>query len=117
MFFLPEGVGEWLFGKGFYLFRNKHGLEATDNGWSNELCFGGLVYMIPLLVMLILIIRQLIKNKGIGFGLAFFLTMSIVNTKTVLLPSRTIFYLMMLLLFITTPNTKKKINCCNHRIE
>lgn len=104
-FILPGDLGTWLFGRGFYLFRNQHHLLTTDVGWSNILNYGGLVYSIPFIYMMYVICNQISKKKGWGMGAAILITMAIVNTKTILFPSRTIFFIIMIVLFAVTQKT------------
>lgn len=98
-FILPSNFGTWIIGDGFYLFRNEHHLVATDVGWSNILNYGGLVYSIPYVYMMFVICQQIAKRKGWGLGSAVLITLLIVNTKTILFPSRTIFFIVMIMMF------------------
>ena len=49
-FFLPDGI-DFVFGKGFRIYGSdaaKHGMAATDIGYSNDMFMGGIVYCILL---------------------------------------------------------------------
>ena len=104
MWIWPDNVIQWIFGRGYILFRNTHGVMKSDVGWVNELNFGGLVYFLPLLYMFYLVYKQLKINKGRSLALFVFITIIIVNTKGRLYPQYSIFYIMMMVMMVTTRN-------------
>ena len=107
MWILPEDLPQWIIGRGYYLLRNEHGVKASDVGWINQLSYGGLMYVIPLIIYLLSIIRNLIKNKSLQFGIFCFLSFIIVNTKSSIFPSSVLFKLIMMLYFIYALNKSK----------
>lgn len=109
MWVMPSNIFQWIFGRGFYLFGNQHGITRSDVGWVNQLNFGGLLYFIPFVYMLYLIYKSFVQNKGRSFGLFILTTILIVNTKGRLIPSYSLFYIIMLIMFVTTPASKTQL--------
>lgn len=110
----PDTVGEWLFGRGFSLFRNTKGFISSDIGWIIQLNFGGIIYMLLMLYLFYCIFRRLLKCKGLSFTLFFIATFILINTKSTLYPSSSSFCLIMLLYFSIVYNNnaiiKKPLN-------
>lgn len=105
MWVIPDNPLSWMLGSGFYLFRNEHGIQASDVGWINELWYGGLLYLLPLLFLFYKIYKNFRKKRGLWFGLFILITIIIVNTKSTLFPSSVMFYLIMMIFFAS--NFKK----------
>lgn len=108
MWVLPDDFFQWIIGRGYYLLRNEHGVHASDVGWINQLSYGGLLYVVPLLFFLYGIFRKVCKYKNLWFGLFFLSTIVIVNTKSSIFPSSVQFNALMMLYFIFAMNYYEK---------
>ena len=102
MWVLPDDLLQWITGRGYYLFRNEHGVRASDVGWINELAYGGLIYLIPLLLLFYWIYRNVRHSKSLWYGLFFLMTIIVVNTKSTIFPSSVMFYTLMMMYFVTS---------------
>lgn len=100
MWVLPDDPIQWIVGRGYYLLRNEHGIKASDVGWINQLSYGGLIYLIPLLVFFLSIFRNVCKNKNLWYGLFFLSTIIIVNTKSSIFPSSVQLNVLMMMCFV-----------------
>ena len=83
MFIVPHSVSDWLFGSGIYLFA----IQKSDVGWINQLNYGGLFYLLLIIILFYYMMRRLFKIGYKPYALFFFLTVIIVNTKSILYPS------------------------------
>lgn len=104
---LPDDAGQWLIGRGFDLFRNTQGVPPSDVGWIRELNYGGLFYLIPLILLWVLMFRRLYNTNNKAFALFFFATVCIINTKTIIFPGSRSFYILVLLYFLSFVQSNK----------
>ena len=109
MWILPETSSEWLFGKGYSLFR--HELEEnSDNGWILQLNYGGIIYMILLYFFVIPIISGLRKSKKLSLAVFFLAIILIVNTKSSLFPNNEVFRFLMIIYMYFMLLNRKSVN-------
>lgn len=103
---MPDNIEQWIFGRGFDLYRNTHGVHPSDVGWIRELNYGGLLYLIPLICLIWTMFRRLIKLNNKAIALFFLLTVCIINTKTMVFPGDRSFYILVLIYTMITMRTK-----------
>lgn len=81
MAIFPEGIWQWLFGRGVYLFGQKSG-NNTDVGWFLQLNLGGLIYMYLLFEFVKCVIGKLkLCGTELSTILLILITVLISNTK------------------------------------
>lgn len=103
MVVLPETLTEWIFGRGYDLFRNTQGIQASDVGWIRQLNIGGLIYLITMIVFILYSTRRLyVKSRLKDITLFFFTVIIIVNTKSIIYPLHSCFYTLMMIYFLYT---------------
>lgn len=98
---MPDDMSQWLFGRGFDLFRNTQGVPPSDVGWIREVNYGGLFYLIPLIALFGMMFRRLFKLNNKAFALFFLATICIINTKTIIFPGSRAFYILVILYFMS----------------
>lgn len=99
MWVLPDSFDEWLWGKGYNIFNEAIG-ERSDVGWIIELNYGGLLYLIPLcLLIIIMCIRLLLCRKRV-YMLYFLTVFILINTKSSIYPGYSLFYIMVMIYYI-----------------
>lgn len=104
MWILPDTPSQWIFGRGYSLFRGGNGVGNSDVGWILQLNYGGIIYITILYSAILYILRLLIRKRSYAYMFFFLSTFLIINTKTSIYPHDTIFYLMMIVFVLkTTP--------------
>lgn len=94
MLILPSDFSEWLIGCGYDIYWSTS--RRSDLGWIVQLNFGGIIYMLLELYLLIYMYKRL-KRKGFkSIALFFAIAFIIANTKGPVLPNSGIFRFIML---------------------
>lgn len=111
MWILPDNTEEWLFGKGYTLFRHSV-YKSSDVGWILQLNYGGIFYMILLYLIMIRVCFSLVKCGRFRYALYFLSIFLIVNTKSVFVPNCEEFRLLMFAYFyyVLTSKTRKQVH-------
>lgn len=87
-FILPDGLEEWIIGKGYRLFGMKDILGiSSDTGIINYLSYGGLSYVALLVVFYFVIIKRLLKMHYDWFGVYFLLIIIVITIKSIPFPN------------------------------
>lgn len=83
MFIIPDTLQGIILGEGFNIFANKKLIIHTDVGYSQQLIFGGLLYILLLFTLVFYMTKRLIKNIPMEswFSFIFILTILLLNFK------------------------------------
>ena len=109
MWVMPDDFVQWIIGRGFFLFQNKEGIVGSDVGWVNQLNFGGIIYLMLILLLIFKMFRRLYALKLKSFAFFFISTFIIINTKSIFYPpSMDIAFLMSL--YYSMVNSKLYLN-------
>lgn len=118
-FILPDGLEEWIIGKGYRLFGMKDILGvSSDTGIINYLSYGGLSYVALIVVFYIIIVNRLLKMHYIWFGVYFLLILFVITIKSIPFPNtgETRFLMLVYYYFIISylkANSLNKLPLCS----
>lgn len=105
MIIWPETVEQWIFGRGYDVFKARGGVGNSDNGWIRQLNYGGIMYLLIFYSIVIYMLRRLKLCKQWSYLFVFLLVFVITNTKTTAFPSTQLFTLMMLVYYYKVKRT------------
>lgn len=105
MWIMPDNLLQWIFGRGFSLFRGGKGVGNSDVGWILQLNYGGLIYVSMLYSAIIIMIKKLYRSRNKSYMYLFIMTFMVINTKTSIYPHDTVFYLLFMIYALKTGKT------------
>lgn len=77
----PSSFDQWILGRGVILYDLK-GVQNTDSGYFQQLNYGGLLYMIPLLLFIFHLVKRMIRyNESKDIIILFIVAFIIANFK------------------------------------
>lgn len=119
MFMLPENLFQWIFGRGYMFFGKSRILGFdSDVGFINQLNYGGLLYFLPMMFMVVYIVKRLWKCGYKEFAVLFAATFVIANIKGPFLLNsggfRLLMYIYILILWNQLNYGKKKYSLAPH---
>ena len=102
----PENMEQWLWGRGYDIFRSRGGVGNSDNGWIRQLNYGGVLFLVLFYSIMISLLHRLKRNKQWSYLFVFIIVFTITNSKTTAFPSTQIFVLLMLIYYFKVKNKK-----------
>ena len=118
MFVFPETLSQWVFGRGFNLFRNEMGVDASDVGFIQQLNYGGVFFVLIILLFVGYAFIRLIKSNNKLFGFFFLVVFLILNIKCSYVFNSGAFRIMMFLYYIFIfDRIKGPVGFYNKRME
>ena len=97
---LPDGISQWLIGRGYDIFHGGIGINNSDVGWYRQLNYGGLVYISLFYGAVLYILLNLLRHHHFTYMMYFLCVFLVLNTKSSIYPLYTIFSVMMFLYYI-----------------
>ena len=120
MIILPETPEKWIIGRGFNLRANDMGFDNSDVGFIQQLNYGGIIYVIILVSLILYATLRLFRSKNKLFGFFFLIVFVIINIKTHYLLNSGAFRIMMFTYYVLLLNSKvdgvnKKLSLLRNR--
>lgn len=109
MFILPTSENEWLFGKGVNIFGKSYG-HSSDVGYILQLYYGGVIYLILLLLFVFALFRCLknVPKREYILGCSLLVLMLICNVKgNIFIPIGTTRLITLLIMWFVISNKSK----------
>lgn len=103
MWILPESLEEWIIGKGYSIYLGSEKVSKTsDVGWIVQLNYGGLIYMVLLLVAFWNLFKKIHKKGDRRIFYLLVISFVILNSKCSIYPRVGLIPLFMILFYLTT---------------
>lgn len=104
----PENSMEWIAGKGFNIFDPVRG-DRSDVGYFIELCYGGIIYCVLLVVFVWMLVKPAFKKMPPTCFWTYFISIFLLNLKSEYIARNMAFTFLILIMFYYTQNGIKRV--------